>query len=97
MESEKTFILTDPITLAGKEYTELTVRKPRAKHLRGLVVRTDAIDMNVVLLAISRCVVGVVPAVIDELSLPDLLALAKVVADFLPDGLIPIGKLGSEI
>lgn len=94
MGEEKIYKLIDPVTLAGKEYTELTVKKPRAKHLRGLVIRTDAIDMDVILLAISRCVPGVVPAVIDELSLPDLMALAETVVDFLPDGLIPIGKLG---
>lgn len=94
---EKTLKLTSPVTVAGKEYSELTIREPRAKDLKGLKFGYSEIDADTILTAASRCVVGVLPAVVEELSLSDFAELANAVIDFLPAGLIPTGKQESEI
>lgn len=97
MMEEKTLKLIDPVTVAGKEYTELTIRKPRAKDLRGLKFGYHEVDADMILTAASRCVVGVLPAVVEELSLSDFAELATIIIDFLPAGLIPTGKQESGI
>lgn len=93
---EKILKLSDPVTIAGKEYTELTIREPRAKDLKGLKIGYYEIDTDTILTAAYRCVVGVLPAVVDELSISDFAELATIIVNFLPSGLIPTGNSESE-
>lgn len=89
--SSKTVQLKHPVTIAGKVIMELVVQEPKAKHLRGLKIGFDGIDMEMIL-DLAGTLTGQLPAVIDELSIEDIAELGRVVMDFLPCGLIPAGK-----
>ena len=90
--SEKVIALSSPITVAGKTITKLTVREPKAKHLRGVKLGLDgSFDMDM-LLDLAATLTGQLPAVIDELCLADLVTLGNAVMDFLPDGMKPGGR-----
>ncbi|MCQ4765033.1 phage tail assembly protein [Cloacibacillus evryensis] len=89
---EKTIKLTVPITIGGKTKTELTVKEPKARDLRGIKIGFDGIEMDMVL-ELASSLTGELPAVIDELCIADLAALGVAVMDFLPAGLISAGKV----
>ena len=88
----KTVKLGSPILIAGKTISELTLHEPKAKHLRGLKFGMDGQIETDVLLDLACNLTGELPAVIDELSFSDLVALGAAAQDFLPDGWIPTGK-----
>ncbi|MDD7649262.1 MULTISPECIES: phage tail assembly protein [Cloacibacillus] len=92
--NNKTIQLKCPITIAGKVISELVVQEPKAKHLRGLKIGFDGIEMEMVL-ELAGTLTGQLPAVIDELSIEDMAELGRTVIDFLPSGLIPAGKQAS--
>lgn len=94
--SEKVIELSSPITVADKTITKLTVREPKAKHLRGVKIGLDGtLDLEA-LLDLGANLTGQLPAVIDELCMKDAMELGKTVWAFLPDGLKPAGKTESE-
>lgn len=90
-EQEKVVRLSEPITIGSKTVTELKVQKLKAKHLRGIKVGYDGIDADT-LLDLASKITGELPAVIDELSVEDLVALGAAIADFLPFGALMAGK-----
>lgn len=83
----KTVKLKRPFTIGETEYSELTFKRPKARHLRGLPLDPDMGDI----LDFSAKLCGEAPHVIDELDAEDVMEVAAVVADFLPTGL-PTGS-----
>lgn len=79
----KTVKLQHPFKVGETEYTELEFKRPKARHLRGLPLEPDMGDI----LDFAAKLCGEAPHVIDELDAEDVMAVAEVVADFLPAGL----------
>lgn len=95
MQQEKKITLRNPVTVAGRVTTEITIRPIKAKHLRGIRIGYSEIETDVLLELIAKCT-GELPAVIDELSLEDLAEIGNAVMDFLPHGLRPGGRAPLE-
>lgn len=91
MSGEKIIKLSEPVTVGSKTVTELRIRPLKAKHLRGIKFGYDGIDSDVMLDLVSK-ITGELPAVIDELSIEDLVALGEAVSDFLPLGALMGGR-----
>ncbi|MEA4872181.1 hypothetical protein SDC9_190427 [bioreactor metagenome] len=91
MNGEKIIKLAEPVTVGSKTVTELRIRPLKAKHLRGIKIGYDGIEMDA-LLDLASKITGELPTVIDELSPEDLKALGVAVSDFLPFGAIMGGK-----
>lgn len=93
---DKTITLSEPITIAGKTITQLTVHKPKAKILRGIKFSYDGIDGDT-LLDIAAKLTGELPAVIDELGAEDIMNLVNAASDFFPQLKTMAGKQQSAI
>ncbi|MEG1603739.1 MAG: phage tail assembly protein [Cloacibacillus sp.] len=92
---EQKIVLTEPVTVGGKTVTELTVHKPKAKHLRGLRFMISDGGLNIesdTIIDLAVKLTGELPAVIDELGLEDITALGAAVMGFLPGGMLTAGK-----
>jgi hypothetical protein len=82
-QGPKTVKLKTPVTWGSEVIFELTVQKPKAKHVRNLPAEPKTGDL--LDLAASLC--GQTPRLIDELSIEDMTALMEVVGSFLGGGL----------
>lgn len=90
----KTITLLHPVTIGDRTIAELTIQKPKARHLRGITIGYSGMDMDTIL-NLAATLTGQLPAVIDELEVDDLAALGAAVIDFLPSGMISAGKAQS--
>lgn len=88
-QGPKTIKLTSPIQWGSEMIFELTVQKPKAKHVRNLPAEPKTGDL--LDLAASLC--GLTPRAVDELSIEDMTALMEVVGSFLSSG----RKIGSSV
>lgn len=68
----KTFKLNTNVVFAGQQYSELTLRKMKAKDMRILLAEENAADNQINLLS---ALANVSPEVIDELEIADYNAL----------------------
>lgn len=93
--NEKVIVLQEPITVGSKIITEITVRKPRMKMIRGLKFGYHEIEGDTIF-ELACKMTGELPAVIDELGFADSLTLIEVAADFLPQEIMPAGLKKSE-
>lgn len=91
MQQDKKIKLREPVTIGDKVVTELTIHRPKAKHLRGIKIGFDGIEGDVILDLASK-LTGELPAVIDELGVEDMMEVFNAVMDFLPSGILPAGK-----
>jgi len=74
--------LKKPIKHGSEDIGELTVREPKAKDIRTMKIPPSTDDM----LTLGGKLVALPPSVIDELSIPDTMALLEVVGNFMDDG-----------
>lgn len=79
--------LKNPVQHGSETITELELREPKAKDMRGMPLQ---LDWDAMLTLASRCAAQP-PSVIGELSFVDLTAVAEALGDFLGSGL-PTGK-----
>lgn len=78
-----TVTLQEPIEIAGKEYKEITLKKPYAGNLRGLsITQLQTGDTEQTIRFISR-VSDLPVAAIERLSLADFNSLSNLVFGFL--------------
>jgi hypothetical protein len=84
--------LDEPIEFGSETISELTIRSPKAKDMRGLPMEGANIG-HILDLVAKLC--GQPPSVIDELGTADLLKVSEHVANFIPAGLA-IGKKRSR-
>jgi hypothetical protein len=76
------FKLNYPVEFDGKVYEVLTLRRPKAKHIKKLGKNAD---LEEILLVAGR-VAGVPLKVMDELDASDAMRIAEVVGGFLEVG-----------
>lgn len=82
---EVTLKLSEPVKFGSEAITELVVKRPKAKNLRGLVFGNDGIPASVLLdMAVDLC--DQPKKVIDELEGDDALRLMEIIGDFLNGG-----------
>lgn len=74
--------LTTPIQYGTETISELELRAPKAKDMRGLPLN---MDMDSMLMLASRCAAQP-PSVIDELEFDDLTAVMEAIGSFLGRG-----------
>jgi len=77
----KTLKLTDPINNGSENITELTFQSLKAKHLRKFPTTPGMGDF----LGLVSTSTGVVPSVIDELSVEDAMRAIEVISGFFPN------------
>lgn len=77
--SSKKLKLSEPIQWGSELISELEVKRPKAKHVRGLPQDPKAGD----LLDLAAALCGQTPRVIDELCIEDMNRLLEVVGSFL--------------
>jgi hypothetical protein len=80
--SDHVIKLKEPIKHGSELITEFTVRKPKAKDLRGLPKDPNTGDM----LNFAGRLCGQPPSVIDELGMEDVNELLEVVGNFMDLG-----------
>lgn len=80
--------LKEPIQYGSETISELELRAPKAKDMRGMPLQ---MDMDAMLTLASRCTAQP-PSVIDELSFDDLTAVMGAIGDFLGRGPLTGGK-----
>ncbi|KAB7624319.1 phage tail assembly protein [Alkalilimnicola sp. S0819] len=68
-EKQKTFTLTEPVDAHGKQITELTLRKPKAKQLKLLGEYANEVEAMYEMMAELA---DVPPSTIDELEVEDI-------------------------
>jgi hypothetical protein len=86
--------LIEPVEFAGIEYTELTFRKLKVKHL--LEINTNGLNQLEAASAIAAASAGVDPGVIHELALEDFMEINKVIENFIPSALVASASKASE-
>jgi hypothetical protein len=87
--TEKVLKLLEPFKYGKDQYIEeLVVQKPKAKHIRNLPAEPNTGD----LLNLAGKLCGQPPSLIDELAIPDTMALLEIVSDFMDVG----QKTGSQ-
>ena len=84
--TKKTIVLDYPVDFAGEHYTQLVVRRLKAKDFRQLDMTTEG--GNAASIAMTALICGVDEAVIDELDAVDFLKIQEAVADFFPQALV---------
>lgn len=73
----------EPIPFGEETFSEIKLRKPKAKDLKGMKLR----DLQVGdILNIASRLCGESPAVLDEMGMADAQAVLGVVSDFLEGG-----------
>lgn len=85
--------LSRPIQAHGEEVQELTFRELRAGDLRGvrMSIGPDGLSLEMgAILDVAARLAGVPPSSLDQLPLPDLVAIAEQVGPLL-DRLLPTG------
>lgn len=87
-QGAKKVTLSTPVTWGSEVIFELTVQKPKAKHVRNLPAEPKTGD----LLDLAAALCGQTPRMIDELSIEDMTTLMEVVGSFLSGG----RKIGSQ-
>lgn len=83
MTETVTFTLTTPVQFGQKLITELTIREPTAKDLSAFPAQS--VTWGDVMKVLARCS-GQYDAVIDQLSIPDMMGAMAVLNRFLPGG-----------
>lgn len=81
-DAPKTLKLKSPVQWGSEVIFELTVQKPKAKHVRHLPAEPKTGD----LLDLAANLCGQTPRMIDELSIEDMTSLMEVVGGFLGNG-----------
>ena len=85
MPDKKVLVLEFPVTFAGLEYTQLTVRRMKARDFRQLDVLEGGGNASAIAMAALIC--GVDEAVIDELDAVDYMRVQETINDFFPKAL----------
>lgn len=79
--------LKDPIQYGETLITELVIRKPKAKDMRGMPAKMGMDET----MKLAGRLSGHPDSVIDELSIPDLITVSEVIGNFMIGGPL-IGK-----
>ncbi len=79
MTNPQKFTLKYPVTFGSETITEVTVRRPKGKDLRGI---KDVQSTDGMILMIARLIERET-AVVHEMDAEDLMAIGEVVAGFL--------------
>lgn len=82
VKAETVVKLTLPIEHGSEMIRELVMRRPKAKDLRSLPMEPSMGDM----LDLAGDLTGHPPSVIDELDIDDVMAITKVLENFMPSG-----------
>ena len=93
--NEVKITLKEPIAIGDKIISELTMHKPKAKHLRGisLLISEEGLKLDTdAIIDLAVKLTGQLPAVIDELGIEDVAAVGAAVMGFLPGGMLTAGK-----
>lgn len=85
-DGSKTITLSEPLDFAGKSLTEITVKKPKAKHLRGVNLKAMITDYDVE--AFLHLLAQLSPEIESttmggELGIDDLIRIIAGMSDFL--------------
>lgn len=78
----KVLKLKEAIKFGSEDISELTIRAPKAKDIRGLPAQPNTGD--ILNLAAKLC--GQTPSVIDELGMEDTVELLEIVGNFMAPG-----------
>lgn len=87
-DGSETLYLREPLTFGEESIDHLIIKKPKAKHLKGVDLNKMGIDTT---LAVLSKLTGQFPQALEELGMADLGAATEVVKDFLAD-LLQDGK-----
>lgn len=82
-KDENTIQLQHPVEYAEERVSEVTVRRPKGKDLKGLKNVANSMDDQLRLVA---RLIGKPDSFVGELDMVDLNAIMQKVSDFLPDG-----------
>lgn len=82
-KDENTIQLQHPVEYAEERVSEVTVRRPKGKDMKGLRNLKESMDDQMRLLA---RLIGKPDSFVGELDMVDLNAIMQKVSDFLPDG-----------
>lgn len=74
--------LKESVKHGSELISQLEIQRPKAKHIRALPAEPKTGD----LLDLAGKLCGQVPSVIDELSIPDAMALLEIVGNFMEPG-----------
>lgn len=83
---QRVIVLEYPVTFAGMDYHQLTVRRLKARDFRQLDVQEGG--GNAAAIAMAALVCGVDEAIIDELDATDYIKVQEAIADFFPKALV---------
>lgn len=89
-KGETTIPLVEPVVFGSETVTEITLQRPKGKHLRKLPMDPGVGDF----LDLAGNLCGRPRSFMDELDAEDVMKVAEAVADFLPGGR-PTGGNGS--
>lgn len=78
----KTIKLTYPVEFDNQTIEEITLQRPKGKHLKKMPATPGMND----LLALASRVSGLAPVIFDELDGVDVTAVCEAIGDFLSDG-----------
>lgn len=96
-KTSRTLTLSDPIDWEGERISEVTVSKPKVKHLRRIQAAMDAspdrMDQGV---AMAVAMTGLAEEIIDELDIDDFNAISEVIAGFFPQGTASVDGAASS-
>lgn len=87
--------LQRPVQLGQREVTELRFRPPKGKDYRGVPMKIEGADLDV-LMSFGARLCGQIPQVIDELSGPDLTRFLEVTSSFFDGTGAPTGTSRSD-
>lgn len=73
--------LKTPVELGTETLTEVTVQKPKGKHLKKMPLSPETFED---LLPVAAALLGQPTAFFDQLAPEDYLEIQKIVFDFLP-------------
>lgn len=96
-KTSRTVALSDPIDWEGERIMEVTVTKPKVKHLRRIEAAVSAsenrMDQGV---AMAAAMTGLAEEIIDEMDVEDFNAISEVIADFFPQGTASVDGAASS-
>ncbi|MCP4352289.1 MAG: phage tail assembly protein [Desulfobacterales bacterium] len=83
MSEAVTVKLKHPYTFGGEEIKELTIVRPKAKHLKGIVFKKDEGIKVEDLLVLAANLSGYPPSALDDLEIDDFEAVGVAVGNFM--------------
>lgn len=84
-DDQRVVTLDHPFVWADEQVTTITLKRPKAKHMRGLNIKRLESETDEMFKLVQK-LIGEPPAFIDELDFSDIQKIMEVVEDFLSSG-----------